>query len=296
MLTRGRRTGRTSTSNRPLTNRNPASAHCAQVGRASSAPSKMLSISSAWISTPSSAEPPAMVRRSDRPSAVTPTSTSLRSNTSRGTVPGQHIGGRDEAGRRPAGVAEPHRAVGLRRYDERVDPDPLDPAVADLHGEPRHAGGDPEHLERQRGDHDATDHRDQRNPTHGAALGIGVEQAVAGRRVVDVRHASQRRVVAPEKRDGVAAHGPHRSHPAGRLRRGLGDTIHAGDGQHHRSSADRRRQHRVVARQPGELRREVGTDGADQRGQALRRQPIRLRHQDVEPDGGRVAGGDAIEE
>ena len=86
------------------------------------------------------------------------------------------------------------------------------------------------------------------------------------------------------------------SHPAGRLRRGLGDTIHAGDGQHHRSSADRRRQHRVVARQRGKLRREVGTDGANQRGQALRRQPIRLRHQDVEPDGGRVAGGDAIEE
>ena len=162
----------------------PAAPRC---GRASSAPSKMLSISSAWISTPSSAAPPAIVRRSDRPSAVTPTSTSLRSNSSRGDGAGQHVGRRDEAGRRAAGVAEPHRAVGLRRERRtRRRRCRSIPPSADRHRErPARRRATRNISSASVGIMHVADQRDQRDPAHGAALGIGVEQAVAGRRVVD---------------------------------------------------------------------------------------------------------------
>jgi hypothetical protein len=61
-------------------------------------------------------------------------------------------------------------------------------------------------------------------------------------------------------------------------------------------ASDRGAQHGVTRCQPPQTLAQIPVEPGHQRAQAVGRQPVGFRHDDVQPDRGRLAGGDRVEE
>ncbi len=103
----------------------------------------------------------------------------------------QHVGGGDEPRARVAREAQPDGRIRLSRDREAADRDVGDAVGADGQRDPRIPARHPEHLEREGRDERVTDPRDQRDTTHRAPLEFHVQQAVTGRRPVDLLQRAQ---------------------------------------------------------------------------------------------------------
>ncbi len=210
---------------------------------------------------------------------------------------GEHASGRDEACRIAPREVDPHAAVALGR-DARGRrcrwPPRRSPTRTENAGVPlatRSISGPRPGTSRlaRRGD--------QRHAANDAGVQIHAHEPVAGGGVVDLAHAPEQGGPVPHERNGIGTDDAHGSEPAGRDCGRVGRTLQARHAEHDRASLKRLAPGScsLLGRRESQLG-EVTVEAGQQGGQRARREPVSLWHEDIDPDRGRIGGGDPRDE
>ncbi len=196
----------------------------------------------------------------------------------------EHIRGRDEARRDRAGCSAATRGRPARSAPRDRPPPPPRDRVAPTRAESAGAFAATRSISRPR-----------------TGTSVPPTEASIGMRRTTPRSGST--LMSPRPVAAASISSTLRSAPANRRTKGAGSppkartgagpmpvggterALEPGHAQHHRSSPQGGGQHGVVARHARELARQLRIQPVDERGHPLRRQPVGLRHHDVDADG-----------